>query len=219
MAINYRRGEAYREAVATREKLDDANSSATYAKLLANIRGADVATDDVHLMRMWECLLIKKGMELDVCLDKLTSRLVDLGDSWRDSKKPVLAIFYTLLDGKAGLRDFEAEIEDYILYVTTHPGIREEMVGPPTQMLTEVQATFSKTYDLCIFKLHSINSGRVTATNIALSVLALIVATLSLIIAISNPFNPKTNPMIQVGSDKQSMSHSLRIHQTKKGQR
>jgi hypothetical protein len=62
-----------------------------------------------------------------------------------------------------------------------------QLAEPVVQILNELNNTFKRAFDLCVLKINSINTGRVTSTNILISILALIVSLLSLFVAIKHP--------------------------------
>jgi len=81
------------------------------------------------------------------------------------------------------------EVEDYLLRlsISTMPTIVNQLAEPVVQILNELNNTFKRAFDLCVLKINSINTGRVTSTNILISILALIVSLLSLFVAIKHP--------------------------------
>lgn len=183
---SYEKGTAFRHAVEARKKFGKIDSDRdTYEMALKDVRtGPELSVDDdIAVIRLWQNYLVRFGRDLDKQIDGLSTEVIACRDSWRDDARRIKAILHRLLHHRFPIRNFEEEVQEFILHVTTRPGIIDELSNVPAQVLTELHSTYSRTFDICVLKLNSINSGRITATNIALSILALIVAILSLFVA------------------------------------
>lgn len=184
---SYEKGTAFRHAVEARKKFGKIDSDRdAYEKALKNVRaepelGVD---DDVVVIRLWQSYLVRFGRDLDRQIDELSTEVIACRDSWRDDASRIKVILNRLLHHRFPIRNFEEEVQEFILYVTTRPGIIDELSNVPAQVLTELHSTYSRAFDICVLKLNSINSSRITVTNLTLSILALIVAILSLLVAV-----------------------------------
>lgn len=182
----YKKGTARQCAVENRKTFGKLDYGDAYERALRNVRPEQELTleDDVAVLRLWQNYLVRFGGDLDKKVDELFTEVITCGDSWRDDKKKINAVLDCLLRHRFSIRNFEEEVQDFILNVTSRSGIIDGFASVPAQVLSELHSTYSRTFDICALKLNSINSGRITATNIALSVVALIVAVLSLLVAL-----------------------------------
>ena len=182
----YKKGTAFQRAVEERKKFGKIDSDReAYEQALKNIRTEPDLNvdDDVVVIRLWQNYLVRFGSDLDRQIDDLSIEVIACRDSWQDDKRRIRAILERLLPNRFSIRNFEEEVQEFILHVTSRAGIIDDMANVPAQVLSELHSTYSRTFDICVLKLNSINSGRVTATNTALSISALVVAILSLLIA------------------------------------
>jgi hypothetical protein len=129
------------------------------------------------------------GINIDDKIDDLTNKLIACRDGWLSNKRKLDKILNDLLEMRHSVRNFEVEVEDYLLRlsISTMPTIVNQLAEPVVQILNELNNTFKRAFDLCVLKINSINTGRVTSTNILISILALIVSLLSLFVAIKHP--------------------------------
>jgi hypothetical protein len=184
----YKKGTALNDAVQERKKVGSTHADGfeeRYAKVLQRVRPDSKieGEEDVCTFRLWGGFLAKHCKDLDAELDELTNRVMACKDSWFRKKTPVLEVLNSLLEGRSTMRDLEAEVEEFVLCLITIPSILNELSDPVIQMLNEVHKTYERTFDLCVLKLSTINAGRITATNIMLSISALAIAVWSLIVA------------------------------------
>lgn len=144
---------------------------------------------EVVFFRAWAATLVKYGIEIDNEIDASANELIACSDSWLSDKKKPNRILDNLLKIRHSVREFEVEAESYLLRLSTSaiPMLINQLAYPVVQILNELNNTFKRAFDLCVLKMNSINSGRVTSTNILISILALIVSLLSLFVAIKHP--------------------------------
>jgi hypothetical protein len=181
----YEKGMAFQHAIQARKKFKTIDSDRDgYEQALKDVRtelkfSVEAGVDDVTVIRLWQNYLVRFGRDLDRQIDALSTEVIACQDSWRDDKSRIKTILDCLLDYRFPIRNFEEEVQEYTLHVTTRSIVIDGMSDVPNQVLTEIHGTYSRAFDICALKLNSINSGRITATNTVLSILALIVAILT----------------------------------------
>lgn len=185
---SYEKGAAFHKAIEARKLFREIDSDYdSYIKTLQDVRDDPELSvnedNDIATVRLWQSYLVKYGRDLDRRIDELSTDVICCRDTWRDDTRKIKAILNCLLDHRFSIRNFEEEVQEFTLNLTTRMTIVDEMCNIPVQTLNEIHATYSRAFDICILKLNSINSGRITVTNMALSVLALMVAILSLLVA------------------------------------
>ena len=201
--VTYKRYDALNLAVSEIEKLGSTESYPTpdeytnaYYSMLKKIplNHIDVprsipAGSEVFVFRTWAAILVKDGINIDDKIDDLTNKLIACRDGWLSNKRKLDKILNDLLEMRHSVRNFEVEVEDYLLRLSrsTMPTIVNQLAEQVVQILNELNNTFKRAFDLCVLKINSINTGRVTSTNILISILALIVSLLSFFVAIKHP--------------------------------
>lgn len=190
--LMYREGDALRSARRQRKEFDSIDEDREgYIEELSQHQPL-VENDDyevgenygeVEILRFWQVNLLKNARRLDGDLDGVISDVMEYGDAWRDSKEPIQDALRKLRKQNRSLRNLESDVEDFVMALTSQPGIRDGMAQPPATVLREVQRTYQRAYDLCLMKLNGISSGRVTAANITLSVVAILIALASVYVS------------------------------------
>jgi Restriction endonuclease NotI len=69
---------------------------------------------------------------------------------------------------------------EYCKIVVSRPCIRDEMAATIYSTGNELHSSYNRVFDLCKYKLNSVNVARMTVLNILLSILAVIIALISL---------------------------------------
>jgi hypothetical protein len=201
--VTYNRYDALKLAVSEIEKLGSPESyqmpgeyTNAYYSMLKKIPPTPIdfprnipPDNEVFFFRTWAAILVNYGINIDNKIDDLTNELITCRDSWLSNKRKLDKILNDLLEMRHSVRNFEVEVEDYLLSlsISKMPTIINQLAEPVVQILNELNNTFKRAFDLCVLKINSINSGRVTSTNILISILALIVSLLSLFVAIKHP--------------------------------
>lgn len=129
---------------------------------------------------LWAGCLINHGRILDNRIDHLLSNVIIAESAFYSSKKPIQCIFDVLLSSRESIRNFETDVEEFmnIAGIIDHSQ-NLNAVNVVSNMLNQINSTYSRVFDLCILKLSSISNSRVTCTNILISSTALFIALLS----------------------------------------
>lgn len=189
----YCEGDALRSARRQRQEFDSIDEEG-YIEVLSQHQplgeedNYEVGEDygEVEILRLWQVNLLRNARTLDGDLDGLVSDVMEYGDTWRDPKHPIQDALRKLRKRNRSLRNLESDVEDFVMALTSQPAIRDGMAQPPVTVLREVQSTYQRAYDLCLMKLNGISSGRVTAANITLSVVAILIALASVCVSIQS---------------------------------
>lgn len=133
-----------------------------------------------HSILLWAGCLINHGRGLDNQIDQLLSNVIIAGSSFYRSKKPIKNILDVLLDSRESIRNYETDVEEFmnIAGIIDHSQ-NLNAVNVVSQILNQINSTYSRVFDLCILKLNSISNSRVTCANILISSTALFIALLS----------------------------------------
>jgi hypothetical protein len=147
------------------------------------------------LVREWRTALIVSGRELGGYLDGRVMEVIGLPFGvdkqawnpfgWQPLKVPITAVLSDLPLYRDDVRAYEVDVAQYLENASA-VGLGAEVL-PVTQMLNALEQTYKRGFDLCVLKLNIASAGQVSATNIMIAVLALVVATFSLHFSISGP--------------------------------
>ena len=191
----YQCGDAFEIADKERELLGEAQSyksqaeyDLAYAEALKGMRGVGKnirRNDDTRLFRLWAGSLVNSGKQIDDEVDSLLGKIISCNENWWSNRKKIEKLLNQLLILRESIRNFEADSEDYLLHLSTIAIIGLTDFGNPVStMVSNLNSSFSRAFDLCALKITSINSGRVTVTNVFISIVALIVAVASLLVSL-----------------------------------
>jgi len=191
----YQRGDAFRIADRERELLGEEQNykgqteyTLAYAEALKRMRGVSKnirRNNDTYLFRLWAGSLVNSGKQIDDEVDSLLGKIISCDENWWSDRKKIEKLLNQLLILRESIRNFEADLGDYLLHLSTISIIALTDFGNPVStMVSNLNSSFSRAFDLCALKITSINSGRVTVTNVFISIVALIVAVASLLVSL-----------------------------------
>lgn len=126
---------------------------------------------------IWSGQLLKNGRNIDDKTDELFNKVIVLSDGTFSSARRLKKVLKELLLSKDDVRNFEIDVEEFmhVVSITEHL-LDSNLPTTAFQVLTQVNNTYKNVYDLTKYKLQSISSSRVTATNILISIMALIIS-------------------------------------------
>jgi len=135
------------------------------------------------LPELWAGMLMKCAREINSEIDSIFRIAMSSGDSFFNGKKSLRHSLDSLVKLRSSLRDLEIDCEKFL----TAASIRRTMIDRISshrqgvvKTLERTTEAYNRAYNLCLQKLQSIDSGRVSATNILLSTVAVVLALLSL---------------------------------------
>jgi hypothetical protein len=177
----YSQGDSYKRAKEIRQSFSTTANSEEYRKSFAQIPGIVVdETDDVGILRLWQAQLICASDKIQRKLNKVEKVVVTLGDDWYSRKFHLEVELRCLIALHESVINFDAECSEYCKIIVSRPFIRDEMAATIYSTGNELHSSYNRVFDLCKYKLNSINVARMTVLNILLSVLAVSIALISL---------------------------------------
>ena len=92
------------------------------------------------------------GINIDDKIDDLTNKLIACRDGWLSNKRKLDKILNDLLEMRHSVRNFEVEVEDYLLRlsISTMPTIVNQLAEPVVQILNEL-IILLKEHLICVF--------------------------------------------------------------------
>jgi hypothetical protein len=178
----YVQGNSYERAKEIRKSFGDVSgNSKKYTEAFAQIPGIVIdETDDVGILRLWQAQLVCASDEIQRKLNEIEKIVVTLGDDWYSRKYRLDNELMKLIALHQSIINFDAECGEYCKTIISRPCIRDEMAATIYSTENELHSSYNRVFDLCKYKLNSINVSRMTVLNISLSMLAVIIALISL---------------------------------------
>ena len=127
--------------------------------------------------RLWSALMVQAGQSLDRRLDGLLNEIYACDDAFYDlrSHRRLRRLLREINDCRDDLRSFEMDVEEMALVLSTERERLPGHFGSVEIVLGDVKRTYDRAYDLALYKRKKITDGWVTATNILISFLVLVV--------------------------------------------
>jgi hypothetical protein len=171
----YERGDTIREILHQRTLPDkDFRVWLEDLGLLQTPEAYDLSTEEERLR---SALMVQAGQGLDRRLDDLLSDIYACGDAFYDlrSRRRLKRLHDELDACREEVRSFEIDVEESALLLSTDEAVLPAHFEPVMLVLDNVKRTLDRAYDLCLYKRKKIADGWVTATNLLISLVILLV--------------------------------------------
>lgn len=143
-----------------------------------------VSAQDYNLSneQYWEWLesLIEQGSELDHYLDEVLDQIYDCQPPFYSlsGRRDLKALLDELHTVRGSVRAYESDVEK-ITYVFARTDALETQAAESADIaLSQIKMTYTRAYDLCLYKMDGMSNGWVTATNLLISLTILVVTIL-----------------------------------------
>ena len=169
----YERGDTIREVLDQRD-LPEKDLQVWLDEL---VETAEVYDLGEHEYRLWAALMVQAGQGIDRRLDRLLNEIYACEDAFYDfrSQKRLRELHQQLADCRQDLRSFEIDVEEIALVLSAQEETLPAHFETVELVLSNVKRTYDRAYDLCLYKRKKIADGWVTATNILISFVILLV--------------------------------------------
>lgn len=154
-------------------------NSPTLASVGLSMKYAPLRT--YHTIQVWRGKTIKNGQALLKELDDLYGELFDYKDNFYNSKKPIENIITTHKKYKESVLAYQQDVEVYLLVHSITDHSEKDSINQVANTLQDVKSRFKEISEQAYFKLNSISNGRVTASNIVISIVALFISIIALL--------------------------------------
>jgi hypothetical protein len=198
-----RLGEARREVEVAKSQIKDFRSEAIASIGIARslrdfCRTRVLLPERLHqcnVVHAWAVRLIHHADRLDEQLNIILRDVIGLPFGidkvmanpfgWKKLLRNLSRHLSFIVARRDDMRALESDVKHYLQNATKVKQTDE--VLSVSEALNEIQRTYRTAFDLCIVKLNSVNSGRISATNICLSIVAVIIAVAGVLVAVLGP--------------------------------
>ncbi len=128
----------------------------------------------------WFAALIREGSGLDDHIDDILDAVYDLDPAFysRASRRQLRELLGRLHGVRTSVRAFEQNVEQLSLVFARTDTVDAAGTDNAELILSSVNRTYDRAYDLCLYKLDRISDGWITATNLLISLTILVVTIL-----------------------------------------
>jgi hypothetical protein len=170
-SVDYERGDALKDAVAETDEVSSA--------LEALLEGKEAYALETEEYRRWLAYIVKEGRDLEQHLAGILDEIYLARPAFYDPRG--WSRLRTLLGRLQGVREdvraFEYEVEDLTFaFAVTDEAPDDASVAEASAQ--SIRHTYDRAYDLCLYKLERMGSSWITATNLLISVIMLVVTVL-----------------------------------------
>ena len=181
----YRKEQSIDEALAeignqaqTYKDFQPANSP-TLASVGLGIKYAPLRT--YHTLQIWRGKTIKNGQVLLKELDDLFDELLKCNNSFYNRMQPIEIILVKHKELKDSMIAYQEDVETYLLIHSITAHSTKDSITHVTNTLLDVKNRYKDIYEHAYFKLNSISNGRVTASIIMMSFVAIVISIIALL--------------------------------------
>lgn len=169
----YERGDTIREILNQRSR-SEKNLQVWLDELVETPEVYDLGEQE-H--RLWSALMVQAGQLLNRRLDRLLNEIHACGDAFYDlrSYRRLRHLLGQLTDCRRDVNNFELDVEEVMLVLSTRNEALPAHTSSVRITLNELDDTYERAHDLCLYKLKNITNGWVTASNILISFVMLLV--------------------------------------------
>jgi len=173
----YERGDALEEVLPP-PSTEDGLPTARPAEDLAE----DSDLYDLSEQEYWEWLaaLIEKGSGLDEHLGDLLEAVYDREPAFysRQGRRELRNLLGRLHAARTSVRAFEQDVEQLSFVFAKTDTVEADGADNAALILSSIERTYDRAYDLCLYKLDRMSEGWITATNLLISFTILVVTIL-----------------------------------------
>ena len=138
----------------------------------------------------WASEIVKEGQKIDNIIDSILHISLDLNDEWFSliNKSKLKKLLKSLIEIRGLIKEFELESEQFNHYSIFGNPYDLSFYEPVNQVNNDIWNTYNQAYSLITIKIKNITSSQLTISNVLLSIMALIVAIISLLNSFSFDF-------------------------------
>jgi hypothetical protein len=169
--VDYERGDALQDAVTETDEVSSA--------LEALLEGKEAYTLETEEYRRWLAYIIKEGRDLEQHLARILDEIYLARPAFYDPRgwNHLRNLLGRLQTVREDVRAFEYEVEDLTFaFAVTDEAPDDASVAEASAQ--SIRHTYDRAYDLCLYKLERMGSSWITATNLLISVIMLVVTIL-----------------------------------------
>ena len=163
------------DAISTGE--EDPKEDSSYSGQILEGTEPDISAED-H----WTSLarLIRESYRIDQHLNEILERVYDCQPPFYSAagKRRLQRLLDELHDARQQIRELEQDAEELALSISKSDQIDTQVTNTIDPAVAGVKRTYDRAYDLCLYKLDSMNDGWITATNLLISIVMIVLTLL-----------------------------------------